>query len=58
MENETLVQNINTILKIISENEISIKEKDLLLFILNIENLIQNPIIYQFYSQNNCIFNN
>ena len=57
MENETLVQNINNILKIISENEISIKEKDLLLFILNIENLIQNPIIYQFYSQNNFNFN-
>ena len=46
MENETLVQNINNILKIISENEISIKEKDLLLFILNIENLIQNPILF------------
>ena len=42
MKNESLIRNINKILEKIDDNSIIINEKDLKLFIKNIENLFQN----------------
>ena len=53
MKNESLIRNINKILEKIDDNSIIINEKDLKLFIKNIENLFQNFYLSFYLSNDN-----
>ena len=53
MKDESLIKNINKILEKIDDNSIIINEKDLKLFIKNIENLFQNFYLSFYLSNDN-----
>jgi len=52
MENESFLQKLNIQLEGISEESILINNKDLILFIINVENLFQNYELYEYLSNN------
>ena len=52
MENESFLQKLNIQLEGISDESILINNKDLILFIINVENLFQNYELYEYLSKN------
>ena len=52
MENESFLQKLNIQLEGISDESILINNKDLILFIINVENLFQNYELYEYLSNN------
>ena len=53
MENESFLQKLNRQLEGISDEPILINNKDLILFIINVENLFQNIELYEYLSNDN-----